>query len=84
MQGVREGIIKYLDEDLSNEFIDLVTTASIVFKERKSKGDKSIKSFLDVFTDAEYARYNELIFLSQENKANCPRRKKSTQRNILL
>lgn len=31
------------------------------------------KSFMDMFTDAEYARYNEIIALSQENKANRPK-----------
>lgn len=31
------------------------------------------KSFMDMFTDEEYNRYNELIAISQENKANAPR-----------
>jgi hypothetical protein len=31
------------------------------------------KSFLDMFTDEEYTRYNELLALAQENKANAPR-----------
>ena len=31
------------------------------------------KSFLDMFNDEEYARYNELLALAQENKANAPR-----------
>ena len=31
------------------------------------------KSFLDMFTEAEYARYNELLAISAENKANAPK-----------
>lgn len=31
------------------------------------------KSFIDMFTDEEYARYNELLAKAQENKANTPR-----------
>lgn len=34
------------------------------------------KSFIDCFTDEEYARYNEILALAQENKANTPRVKR--------
>lgn len=34
------------------------------------------KSFMDMFTDEQYARYNELIAIAQENKANAPRAKR--------
>lgn len=34
------------------------------------------KSFMDMFSDEQYARYNELIALAQENKANAPRAKR--------
>lgn len=31
------------------------------------------KSFLDMFSEADYARYNELLAISAENKANAPK-----------
>lgn len=31
------------------------------------------KSFLDMFTEVEYARYNELLAMAAENKANAPK-----------
>ena len=34
------------------------------------------KSFMDMFTDEQYTRYNELIAIAQENKANAPRAKR--------
>lgn len=34
------------------------------------------KSFIDMFDDASYARYNELLAIAQENKANAPRVKR--------
>lgn len=34
------------------------------------------KSFIDMFDDAGYARYNELLAIAQENKANAPRAKR--------
>lgn len=34
------------------------------------------KSFMDMFSDEQYARYNELIAIAQENKANAPRAKR--------
>ena len=39
-------------------------------------GTTGPKSFMDMFTDEQYARYNELIALAQENKANAPRAKR--------
>lgn len=33
------------------------------------------KSFLDMFTEEEYARYNEILALAAENKANAPKHK---------
>lgn len=37
------------------------------------------KSFLDMFNDKEYERYNELLAIAQENKANAP---KATRRPL--
>lgn len=34
------------------------------------------KSFLDMFTEEEYNRYNEILAIAQENKANMPRAKR--------
>lgn len=34
------------------------------------------KSFIDMFTDEQYNRYNEILALAQENKANMPRAKR--------
>lgn len=34
------------------------------------------KSFMDMFTEEEYNRYNELLATAQENKANMPRAKR--------
>ena len=34
------------------------------------------KSFMDMFSEQEYNRYNELIAIAQENKANAPRAKR--------
>ena len=34
------------------------------------------KSFLEMFTDEQYARYNEILAIAQENKANAPRAKR--------
>ena len=34
------------------------------------------KSFMDMFTEEQYERYNEIIALAQENKANMPRAKR--------
>lgn len=34
------------------------------------------KSFMDMFTEEEYSRYNELLAIAQENKANAPKVKR--------
>lgn len=34
------------------------------------------KSFMDMFTDEEYERYNEILAIAQENKANAPKVKR--------
>jgi hypothetical protein len=41
--------------------------------ESYTPADNAPKSFLDVFTSDEYDRYNELLALSAENKANAPK-----------
>lgn len=102
--GVKQAIIKYLDEEAAAEYTDLVNNAVDAYKAAKADTKKkkmedmtaeeleayiealrsgktmSIKtgpkSFIDMFTDEQYARYNELIALAQENKANMPRAKR--------
>ena len=99
--GVKQDIIKYLDEETATEYTNLVTTAVEKFKDAKASsrklkpeemsieqlkeyitalenGEKIVaktgpKSFLDMFTEDEYNRYNEILALSAENKANRPR-----------
>ena len=99
--GVKQEIIKYLDEETAAEYTELVNGAVEKFKAEKAnskklkpeemtreqlqayidaleKGEKIVaktgpKSFLDVFTEDEYNRYNEILALSAENKANRPR-----------
>lgn len=99
--GVKQEIIKYLDEETAAEYTTLVNTAVEKFKAEKAnskklkpeemtreqlqayidaleKGEKIVaktgpKSFLDVFTEDEYNRYNEILAISAENKANRPR-----------
>ena len=99
--GVKQEILKYLDEETAAEYTTLVNTAVEKFKAEKAnskklkpeemtkeqlqayidaleKGEKIVaktgpKSFLDVFTEDEYNRYNEILALSAENKANRPR-----------
>ena len=99
--GVKQEIIKYLDEATAEEYTTLVNTAVEKFKEAKASskklkpeemtveqlqayivalqnGEKIVaktgpKSFLDMFTEDEYNRYNEILALSAENKANRPR-----------
>ena len=101
--GVKQEVLKYLDEATGAEYTDLVTRAVEAYKaaktttRRKKPEEMSIeeltayvealkkgvdfkpattgpKSFMDMFTDEEYARYNEIIALSQENKANMPKK----------
>lgn len=99
--GVKQNIIKYLDEETAAEYTELVNGAVEKYKEAKAStrklkpeemtveqlqqyidalksGEKIVatngpKSFLDMFTEEEYNRYNELLALSAENKANKPR-----------
>lgn len=99
--GVKQNIIKYLDEETAAEYTGLVNGAVEKYKEAKAStrklkpeemtveqlqqyidalksGEKIVatngpKSFLDMFTEEEYNRYNELLALSAENKANKPR-----------
>lgn len=99
--GVKQEIIKYLDEETAAEYTNLVNTAVDKFKAAKASSKKTKpedmtveqlqkyiealqngekitvtngpKSFLDMFTEDEYNRYNEILALSAENKANRPR-----------
>lgn len=103
--GVKQDIIKYLDEETAAEYTTLVNTAVEAYKaakvsNRKKKPEEMTaeelqayidalkngtpivaaktgpKSFMDMFTDAEYERYNEILALAQENKANAPKAKR--------
>lgn len=102
--GVKQDIIKYLDESEASEYQALVNSAVEKFKEAKANCKKKKledmtveeiqeyiralennetftvksgpKSFLDMFTDEEYNRYNELLAISQERKANAPKAKR--------
>ena len=99
--GVKQEIIKYLDEETATEYTELVNGAVEKFKAAKASSKKTKpedmtveqlqkyiealqngekitvtngpKSFLDMFTEDEYNRYNEILALSAENKANRPR-----------
>ena len=103
--GVKQDIVKYLDEETAAEYTNLVTKAVDAYKAAKAsskakkledmneeellayidalKSGKKFttvktgpKSFMDMFSDEEYARYNEILALAQENKANMPRAKR--------
>lgn len=103
--GVKQDIIKYLDEETAAEYTELVTAAVEAYKNAKTNSKKKKpedmtveeltayitalqngetykvgttgpKSFLDMFSDEEYARYNEILALAQENKANAPKAKR--------
>lgn len=103
--GVKQDIIKYLDEATAAEYTTLVNDAVAAYKDAKAssrkkkpeemtaeelqayidalKSGKSFttaktgpKSFMDMFTEEQYERYNEIIALAQENKANMPRAKR--------
>lgn len=99
--GVKQEIVKYLDDATAEEYKTLVEGAVEKFREAKAatkkvkpedmtieqlqayidalkSGEKMVisngpKSFLDMFTEDEYNRYNEILALSAENKANRPR-----------
>lgn len=99
--GIKQQIIKYLDDETAAEYTDLVNSAVEKFKAAKASTKKTKpedmtveqlqkyiealqngekitvangpKSFLDMFTEEEYNRYNEILALSAENKANRPR-----------
>lgn len=103
--GVKQEVIKYLDEVTAEEYTSLVNTAVEAYKaakgnakkkrpedmtveeltayvealksgEKYTVGTTGPKSFMDMFTDEEYARYNEILALAQENKANMPKAKR--------
>lgn len=103
--GVKQSIIKFLDEETANEYTTLVNEAVEAYKEAKGtsrkkkpeemtveelqayidalKNGTSVaaakngpKSFMDMFTDEQYERYNQILALAQENKANAPKAKR--------
>lgn len=103
--GVKQNIVKYLDEATAAEYTDLVNNAVAAYKEAKGsckakkpeemtaeeleayieclKAGKTPttikngpKSFIDMFTEEQYNRYNEILAISQENKVNMPRAKR--------
>ena len=103
--GVKQNIIKYLDEATAEEYTTLVNNAVEAYKAAKANNKKKKpeemtieeltayvealkngtsvntivsgpKSFIDVFTEEEYNRYNEILALAAENKANAPRAKR--------
>ena len=102
--GVKQAIVKYLNEDDAAEYTTLVNTALEAYKTAKGsskaikpenmnveeleayiqalksgnkfKATTGPKSFIDMFNEDEYARYNDLLALAAENKANAPRAKR--------
>ena len=103
--GVKQNIVKYLDEATAQEYTTLVNNAVEAYKAAKANNKKKKpeemtieeltayvealkngtsvntivsgpKSFIDVFTEEEYNRYNEILALAAENKANAPRAKR--------
>lgn len=104
--GVRQDVLKYLDEETQEEYTNLVNGAVEAFKAAKANNKKKKledmtaeelqayitalksgtsytpangttgKSFIDMFSEEEYARYNEILALAAENKANTPRAKR--------
>lgn len=99
--GVKQEVLKYLDDETAEEYKTLVEKAVADFKEAKTDSKKKKpeemskeeleeyiaalregrkvnvstgpKSFLDMFTEEDYDRYNEILALSAENKANAPK-----------
>lgn len=103
--GVKQDIIKYLDDTTAEEYTTMVNKAVEAYKAAKASSRKKKpeemsveelqayidalkngtpvttaktgpKSFIDMFTEEEYNRYNEIIALAQENKANAPKAKR--------
>lgn len=62
-------------EDMSKEQLEAYIEA-LRNGDSYSPASAAPKSFLDVFTTEQYDRYNELLAISQENKANAPRAKR--------
>lgn len=58
-------------EDMSIEELEAYVTA--LKNGTKITVSDAPKSFIDMFDDSEYARYNELLAIAQENKANAPK-----------
>jgi hypothetical protein len=105
--GVKQDVIKFLDEETAAEYTAMVEAAVAEFKDSKmtvkrkkvdemnveelqayidalNNGTKvSIvsgpKSFLDVMSTEDYDRYNEILAIAAENKANAP---KATRRAL--
>jgi len=99
--GVKQDVVKYLDETVAAEYSNLVETALAIYKATKgntkrkkpeemsreelqayidalTNGTKmptseGPKSFLDVMSEDEYNRYNEILAIAQETKANTPK-----------
>lgn len=101
--GVRQDVIKYLSEEVAQEYTEMVNAAVEKYKAAKNNKKKKMeemsveeleqlisclkagtkytaaagpKSFMDMFTDEEYERYNEILAIAQENKANAPKAKR--------
>ena len=103
--GVKQDIIKYLDEATAEEYTTLVNGAVEKYKAAKAANKKKkledmteeelieyiecmkagkayvpaggtdAHSFIDMFSEEEYARYNEILAIAAETKANTPRAK---------
>ena len=67
--GAKPAIIKYLNEEQLEEFNSIVDPAIEEYKARK--GQKKVK--IEDIKDVDFARYNELLAIAQENKANAPK-----------
>lgn len=59
-------------QDMSEEELEAYITA-LRSGESYSPASSSAKSFIEVFTSEQYDRYNELLALASENKANAPK-----------
>lgn len=65
-------------EDMTVEELEAYINA-LRSGQKPSTASNAPKSFLDMFNDADYARYNELLAIAMENKANRP---KATRRPL--